>query len=190
MLSNSCNEKMLDFSGQGLRILVGVLQVSFDYGNLEFIRTYGGFHRLPSSRCWGDHETSQRPCSLHCSWSIVSPSSRLRVWGSCVLTRLTALSPSLSRLSCPAPVESGRPCPHSTAHLNRLHTCGSIMAEPLDPNALVNLEEVAISNMWETSALVELLERKGILTKQQVLDLIQELRQREPIAVPRGRNET
>ncbi len=64
------------------------------------------------------------------------------------------------------------------------------MAEPLDPNALVNLEEVAISNMWETSALVELLERKGILTKQQVLDLIQELRQREPIAVPRGRNET
>ncbi len=44
--------------------------------------------------------------------------------------------------------------------------------------------------MWETSALVELLERKGLLTKQQVLDLIQELRQREPIAVPRGRNET
>ncbi len=64
------------------------------------------------------------------------------------------------------------------------------MAEPLDPNALVNLEEVVISNMWETSALVELLERKEILTKQQVLDLIQELRQREPIAVPRGRNET
>ncbi len=40
MLSNLCNEKMLDFSGQGLRILVGILQVSFDYGNLEFIRTY------------------------------------------------------------------------------------------------------------------------------------------------------
>ncbi len=33
------------------------------------------------------------------------------------------------------------------------------MAEPLDPNALVTLEELAISNMWETSALVELLER-------------------------------
>jgi len=30
--------------------------------------------------------------------------------------------------------------------------------------------------MWETSALVELLERKGILTKQEVLDMIQELR--------------
>ena len=32
-------------------------------------------------------------------------------------------------------------------------------------------------------ALVELLERKGILTKQDVLDMIQELRQREPNAI-------
>ncbi len=53
-----------------------------------------------------------------------------------------------------------------------------IMAEPLDPKDLVTLEELAISNMWETSALVELLERKGILTKQEVLAMIQELRQR------------
>ncbi len=36
------------------------------------------------------------------------------------------------------------------------------MAEQLDPKELVTLEELAISNMWETSALVELLERKGI----------------------------
>ncbi len=34
--------------------------------------------------------------------------------------------------------------------------------------------------MWETSALVELLERKGILSKQEVLDMIQELRQCQP----------
>ncbi len=33
------------------------------------------------------------------------------------------------------------------------------MAEPLDPNDLVTLEELALSNMWETSALVEVLER-------------------------------
>ncbi len=46
------------------------------------------------------------------------------------------------------------------------------MAELLDPNHLVTLEELAISNMWETSALVELLERKEILTKQEVLDMI------------------
>ncbi len=38
--------------------------------------------------------------------------------------------------------------------------------------------------MWENAALVELLERKGILTKQEVLDMIQELRQREPTAIP------
>ncbi len=58
------------------------------------------------------------------------------------------------------------------------------MAEKLDPKELVTIEELAISNMWETSALVELLERKGILTKQEVLDMIQELRQREPTSIP------
>ncbi len=58
------------------------------------------------------------------------------------------------------------------------------MAEKLDPKEIVTLEELAISNMWETSALVELLERKGILTKQEVLDMIHELRQREPTVIP------
>ncbi len=45
-----------------------------------------------------------------------------------------------------------------------------------DPNDLVTIEELAISTIWETSALVELLERKGVLTKQDVLAMIQELR--------------
>ncbi len=58
------------------------------------------------------------------------------------------------------------------------------MAQPLDPNDLVTLEELAIATMWETSALVELLGRKGILTPQEVLGMIQELRQREPRAIP------
>ncbi|MDA2910338.1 hypothetical protein MYX04_05355 [Nitrospiraceae bacterium AH_259_D15_M11_P09] len=57
------------------------------------------------------------------------------------------------------------------------------MAEKLDPKEIVTLDELAISNMWENAALVELLERKGILTKQEVLDMIQELRQREPTAI-------
>ncbi len=57
------------------------------------------------------------------------------------------------------------------------------MAASLDPKDLVTLDELALSNMWETSALVELLQRKGILTKQEVLDMIQELRQREPTAI-------
>ncbi len=47
------------------------------------------------------------------------------------------------------------------------------MAEKLDPKDLVTLEELAISNMWETSALVELLGRKGILTRQEIDDVIQ-----------------
>ncbi len=44
------------------------------------------------------------------------------------------------------------------------------------------------STMWETAALVELLERKGIFTRQEVLDMIQELRRREPNAIPPRRH--
>ena len=33
------------------------------------------------------------------------------------------------------------------------------MAQPLDPNALVTLEELTISNLWEVAALVEVLEK-------------------------------
>ena len=58
------------------------------------------------------------------------------------------------------------------------------MAEQLHPRDLVTLEELAISTRWETSALVEVLERKGILTKQEVLAMIQALRQRQPTAIP------
>ncbi len=47
------------------------------------------------------------------------------------------------------------------------------MAEKLDPNNLVTLDELALSTMWETSALVELQERKGILTRQEIYDVIQ-----------------
>ncbi len=48
----------------------------------------------------------------------------------------------------------------------------------------MTLEELAIPTMWENAALVEVLERKGILTKQDVLAMIQELRQLEPTAIP------
>ncbi len=68
--------------------------------------------------------------------------------------------------------------------------CRAIISTSLDPTSLVTLDELALSNMWETSALVELLERKGILTKQEVLDMIQELRQREPTAIPPRRLDT
>src|SRR5881409_2503298 len=58
------------------------------------------------------------------------------------------------------------------------------MDETLDPKELVTIGELAISSMWEMVALVEVLERKGICTKQEVLDMIQELRRKNPTAVP------
>ena len=37
-----------------------------------------------------------------------------------------------------------------------------LMAAKLDPNEIVTLEKLAISNMWEAAALVEILEQKGV----------------------------
>ncbi len=54
------------------------------------------------------------------------------------------------------------------------------MAEKLDPKEIETLEELAISTMWETSALVMVLEREGMLTRQERYDAIHELRQRHP----------
>ncbi len=56
------------------------------------------------------------------------------------------------------------------------------MAEKLDPKDLVTLEELTISNMWEMAALVEVLGKKGLLTKQDILDAIRELRKKNPRA--------
>ena len=50
------------------------------------------------------------------------------------------------------------------------------------PKNLVKVEELAISNMYEIGALIELLEKKGIITKQESLDTIQELRWTTPQA--------
>jgi hypothetical protein len=46
----------------------------------------------------------------------------------------------------------------------------------------LSLEELAISNMWEIAALVELLERKGLCTKEDLYDIIGELRKKSPRA--------
>lgn len=46
----------------------------------------------------------------------------------------------------------------------------------------MSLEELAISNMWEIAALVELLEKKGLCTKQDLYDIIGELRTKNPRA--------
>ena len=46
----------------------------------------------------------------------------------------------------------------------------------------MSLEEATISNMWEIAALVEVLERKGLCTKQDLYDIIAELRRTRPRA--------
>jgi hypothetical protein len=46
----------------------------------------------------------------------------------------------------------------------------------------MSLEEATISNMWEIAALVEVLERKGLFTKQDLFDIIGEFRKKSPHA--------
>jgi len=46
----------------------------------------------------------------------------------------------------------------------------------------MSLEEATISNMWEIAALVEVLERKGLCTKQDLYDIIAAFRKKSPQA--------
>ena len=41
---------------------------------------------------------------------------------------------------------------------------------PTSPKQVVTIEEVAMSNMYQLEAMIRVLERKGILTKQEVLE--------------------
>ena len=66
----------------------------------------------------------------------------------------------------------------------RVDRCSSPRYQLNRNTSRIRGSELAISNMWETSALVELLERKGILTKQEVLAMIHELCQHESTAIP------
>ncbi len=54
------------------------------------------------------------------------------------------------------------------------------MASPLDPKEIVTLEELTLSNMWEVATLIEVLKKKGVMKKQDILDAIRELRQKNP----------
>ncbi|MDF0674342.1 MAG: hypothetical protein P0120_08375 [Nitrospira sp.] len=46
----------------------------------------------------------------------------------------------------------------------------------------MSLEEATISNMWEIAALVKVLEKKGICTKQDLVKTVIELRKKKPRA--------
>jgi hypothetical protein len=44
------------------------------------------------------------------------------------------------------------------------------MAQKLDPKEIVSLEELAYSNMMEQEAMMRLLMKKGIISKEEFLD--------------------
>jgi len=54
------------------------------------------------------------------------------------------------------------------------------MPDPVDPKAFLTLVELAIANMYEVEAIGELLEQKGVLTKDEIIALAKELRQKNP----------
>ena len=56
------------------------------------------------------------------------------------------------------------------------------MAQQGKPDELITLQELAVSNAYEIAALVAVLERKGILTQQEVLGEIARLKATTPTA--------
>ena len=51
------------------------------------------------------------------------------------------------------------------------------MAEKLNPKETVTFEELLMSNVIEQEALINLLERKGLIKKRELLEEIKRLRQ-------------
>jgi hypothetical protein len=45
----------------------------------------------------------------------------------------------------------------------------------------MSIEEATVSNIWEIAAIVELLERKGLCTKQDLYDIITEFQRLLPV---------
>ena len=50
------------------------------------------------------------------------------------------------------------------------------MAEPLDPKEVVSIEELALSNMYEIEVLIVVLEKKGIVSKKELLKEIKKMK--------------
>jgi len=53
------------------------------------------------------------------------------------------------------------------------------MGEKLDPKEIVTFQELLVSNVIEQEALINLLERKGIITKRELTEEIQRLRKEQ-----------
>jgi hypothetical protein len=56
------------------------------------------------------------------------------------------------------------------------------MSDERSKRETMSLEEATVSNMWEIAAIVEVLERKGLCTKQDLYDIISEFRRKNPRA--------
>ena len=55
------------------------------------------------------------------------------------------------------------------------------MAERIEEKEMVTLEEILMNNVLEQEALVNLLEKKGIITRAELLEEIKRLRERQII---------
>ncbi len=53
------------------------------------------------------------------------------------------------------------------------------MAEKVNPNEIVSFEELLMSNVYTQEALINLLEKKGIITKAELLEEIRTLRDKQ-----------
>jgi hypothetical protein len=56
---------------------------------------------------------------------------------------------------------------------------GRKVAEKLSPKEIVTFEELLVSSMFEQDALVNLLERKGLITKAELLEEIKALKKKQ-----------
>ena len=52
------------------------------------------------------------------------------------------------------------------------------MSDDRPKRETMSIEEATVSNMWEIAAIVEVLERKGLCTKQDLYDIIAEFREK------------
>jgi len=64
------------------------------------------------------------------------------------------------------------------ARVDNLRRCMT-MAEKCDDNSEMTLEDLVVSHSYEMLALITVLERKGILTRGEVIEVIKELGERE-----------
>ena len=58
------------------------------------------------------------------------------------------------------------------------------MPDPVDPKVFLNLCKMSIDSMNKLKAIGELLEQKGLLTKQEILDLATDLKRKNPPTDP------